>query len=178
MPQITDEHGRRHAGADADALLTQLGLFHDRWDIAGVDPALVAPGPLTPDIADRILCHFAAPLDALALARGYRSRDVIRLAPDTPNIDGLLANFQRAHRHTEDEVRFVAAGDGVFFVTAAGRSCAVWVEAGDVLAVPAGTLHWFTLTSRRSITAVRLFGDPAGWVALYEDDAHGAPAPS
>ena len=170
MSIVGDPGGHRHQGEAATRMLNQLGLYHDRWPVATVPADLVAPGPLAPAVADGILAHFQGPLDALSQARGYRSRDVIRLAPDTPDIEALLANFQRAHRHTEDEVRFVVAGEGIFVVTVAGERYEVLVTAGDVLAVPAGTRHWFTLTDSRSITAVRLFGDPAGWVALYEDE--------
>ena len=170
MSIVQDPQGQCHAGSAAATLLARLGLYHDRWPVATVPPALGAQGRLTPDVADGILAHFAERLNALSEARGYRSRDVIRLAPDTPDLEALLANFQRAHRHTEDEVRFVVAGEGIFVVMVSGQRYDVLVTAGDVLAVPAGPRHWFTLTAARSITAVRLFGDPAGWVALYDDD--------
>lgn len=178
MSIVRDPQGHRHDEHAAAVLLNQLGLYHDRWPVTTVPPALVAQGPLAPAVADGILAHFQGPLDALSEARGYRSRDVIRLTPDTPDLETLLANFQRAHRHTEDEVRFVVAGEGIFVVTVAGKPYEVLVSAGDVLAVPAGTRHWFTLTASQSITAVRLFGDPAGWVALYEDDPVSAEASS
>lgn len=178
MPTVQDPQNHLHDPKAATRLLNQLGLYHDWWPVDTVPAALVAPGPLAPAVADGILAHFQQPLDALSAARGYRSRDVIRLAPDTPDIEALLANFQRVHRHTEDEVRFVVAGEGLFVIIIADERYEVLLTAGDVLAVPAGTRHWFTLTASRSITAVRLFGDPAGWVALYDDPPVAAEAGS
>jgi len=43
------------------------------------------------------------------------------------------------------------------------------VEPGDLLVVPANRHHRFLLTDMRSIRCVRLFQDPAGWVAHYRE---------
>jgi 1,2-dihydroxy-3-keto-5-methylthiopentene dioxygenase len=46
---------------------------------------------------------------------------------------------------------------------------AILVEAGDLIRVPRGTLHWFDLCSDRQIRAIRLFQDMAGWTPHYSE---------
>jgi 1,2-dihydroxy-3-keto-5-methylthiopentene dioxygenase len=172
MATVTDvETGASWSGDAASEQLRALGLFHEVWPLQepgpryGDDPAEAA--------AERQAClaRYAEALDRLSALRGYRSRDVVQLWPGTPGLEPMLANFEREHHHTEDEVRFIVDGEGVFTVFRAGRRYDIVVTAGDVLAVPAGTRHWFTLTSRRTVTAVRLFTDPSGWVAIYDPPA-------
>jgi 1,2-dihydroxy-3-keto-5-methylthiopentene dioxygenase len=38
---------------------------------------------------------------------------------------------------------------------------------GDLLSVPAGTQHWFDAGDKPYFTALRVFTDPAGWVAEF-----------
>jgi 1,2-dihydroxy-3-keto-5-methylthiopentene dioxygenase len=100
--------------------------------------------------------------------RGYVARDEVSLSPQTPGLEGLLAKFLAEHLHTEDEVRFVLAGEGIFDIRSADdRWMRVQVEAGDLLVVPAGRYHRFLLTEQRSIRCVRLFQDKAGWTPVY-----------
>ena len=80
----------------------------------------------------------------------------------------LLDKFNREHHHTEDEVRFVVDGHGIFTICGrSGRYFDVGVGPGDLIAVPAWTRHWFTLAEDRRIKCIRLFQDPAGWAAIY-----------
>src|SRR5690349_14170579 len=37
---------------------------------------------------------------------GYRTADVIRVTPETPNLPAIRDKFLREHTHSEDEVRF------------------------------------------------------------------------
>ncbi|BBP88810.1 hypothetical protein BsIDN1_24280 [Bacillus safensis] len=49
--------------------------------------------------------------------RGYKAQDVISLSDATPNLDELLLqNFKREHHHTDDEVRFIVSGHGIFAI--------------------------------------------------------------
>jgi 1,2-dihydroxy-3-keto-5-methylthiopentene dioxygenase len=80
----------------------------------------------------------------------------------------MLAKFNREHWHDEDEVRFIIAGRGLFHIHAtSGTVLAIEVEAGDLIRVPRGTLHWFNLCDDRRIRAIRLFQDTAGWTPNY-----------
>jgi 1,2-dihydroxy-3-keto-5-methylthiopentene dioxygenase len=40
--------------------------------------------------------------------------DVIDVSPETPNLEVMLAKFNREHWHDEDEVRFIIRGAGLF----------------------------------------------------------------
>ena len=67
-------------------------------------------------------------------------------------------------------MRFIIAGHGLFHIhSTTGAVLAIEVEAGDLIRVPRGTLHWFNLCSDRRIRAVRLFQDKAGWTPNYTE---------
>ncbi|WP_445623245.1 hypothetical protein [Lactiplantibacillus plantarum] len=43
-------------------------------------------------------------------------------------------------------------------------------EQDDLISVPAGVPHWFDMGSAPAFTCIRLFNDPAGWVAQFTGD--------
>ena len=45
----------------------------------------------------------------------------------------------------------------------------VEVGPGDLLTVPQGTWHWFTLCTDQTIRCIRLFQDPSGWAPQYTE---------
>ncbi|AGY57416.1 cupin domain-containing protein [Gloeobacter kilaueensis] len=95
-------------------------------------------------------------------------QDLIVLQPQTANLDALTARFESCHTHSDDEVRYIVDGEGCFgFVRPDGVQFELTVEAGDYIAVPAGTEHWFRLTAQKRIKAVRYFSGTAGWVPVY-----------
>ena len=130
-------------------------------------------------LADEGIPNQALPLDAdgyqptltaLKSERGYETQDEIALRPDTENLDAICAKFKDEHHHTDDEVRFVLEGEGIFDIRSRDdRWMRVVVEAGDLIVVPAGTHHRFTLTDAQTIRCVRLFKDPAGWAPVYRE---------
>ncbi|WYX20857.1 hypothetical protein WJ973_06740 [Achromobacter xylosoxidans] len=67
-------------------------------------------------------------------------------------------------------MRFFVAGSGLFTLHAAGRVYAVLCEQDDLISVPAGLPHWFDMGSAPAFTCIRLFNDPAGWVARFTGD--------
>lgn len=118
-------------------------------------------------------------LDRLKAERGYVEQDVIALHPDVPDLDSICAKFLDEHHHTEDEVRFVLDGDGLFDIRSTDdRWMRVLVEPGDLIVVPALRKHRFLLTDRRAIRCVRLFQDRAGWIPHYRIASGDAPAPA
>lgn len=111
---------------------------------------------------------YQPPLDRLKAERGYVEQDIIELRPDTPNLQALCAKFIDEHLHTDDEVRYVLEGEGIFDLRSVDdRWMRVTVEQGDLLVVPANLHHRFMLTERQHIRCVRLFKDSAGWVPHY-----------
>lgn len=148
------------------AFLADHQIGFEQWPIARIDTeALVA----TEDRQAYILETFAPEVERLKSEKGYVSADVIGLAPTTPNLDTILAKFDKEHRHSEDEVRFVVDGRGVFTIHSHVDDSVfdVEVQPGDLLMVPEGTWHWFELCEDKQITCIRMFNDPAGWVADY-----------
>jgi len=109
--------------------------------------------------------HYFAQLQQTA---GYQSRDLIVLHPEVPNLDTLLSKFNQCHYHTDDEVRYIVAGEGVFgFVRPDGSQVELTVQAEEYINVPANTEHWFYLTPSQRVKAVRYFTTTEGWVPEY-----------
>jgi 1,2-dihydroxy-3-keto-5-methylthiopentene dioxygenase len=120
--------------------------------------------------ADEILQSYAIEIEELKVRGGYVTADLIDVNDQTPGLDGMLAKFNREHWHDEDEVRFIVDGHGLFHIHPQDRPVvAIMVEAGDLIRVPRGTLHWFDLCSDRQIRAIRLFQDMAGWTPHYSE---------
>ena len=109
-------------------------------------------------------------MDELKSERGYIEQDQVELRPDTPNLEAICQKFDDEHLHSEDEVRFVLEGEGIFDIRSRDdRWMRVKVEAGDLIVVPADRYHRFELTSLQTIHCVRLFQDTSGWVPQYRD---------
>ena len=146
--------------AAVTAFLAEHGIDYERW---------TPEHPVDPDAtSDVLLTAYAREIEALKTRGGYVTADVIDVKPDTPNLDGMLAKFNREHWHDEDEVRFIVEGRGLFHVHPPGRPVfAIEVEAGDLIRVPRGTHHWFDLCGERRIRAIRLFQEMSGWTPQY-----------
>ncbi|MCR9292773.1 MAG: cupin domain-containing protein [bacterium] len=124
---------------------------------------------------EQILEKFSDEIESLKQRGGFVTADVINVNRETPNLDQMLAKFDKEHTHSEDEVRFTVAGRGLFHIHPDnGPVFAVQVESGDLINVPRGTKHWFNLCEDKAIRCIRLFEDPAGWTPHYIDEAvHG-----
>jgi 1,2-dihydroxy-3-keto-5-methylthiopentene dioxygenase len=152
--------------------LTNNQVYYDHWDAGKLPASLRGKFQLTEADQEAVLAAFRDDIENLANSRGYVKWDVISLSDATPNLDELLKKFEQVHTHTEDEVRAIVAGSGVFVIKGQGDTgyFDVELEAGDVISVPENNPHFFTLTDERKVIAIRLFIDPSGWVAHpYED---------
>lgn len=140
--------------------LAVLGIDYERWSLDRV-PADAS--------ADAVLTAYADEIAAMKQRGGYVTADVIDITPETPNLETMLARFDKEHTHSEDEVRFVLSGRGIFFLHLGGRVASVEVGPGDMLRLPKGVTHWFTLCAERKIRAIRWFQDTTGWAPYYTD---------
>ena len=153
------------------SFLAAHGIQYDRWPLEDrVDPT--AP-------PEAILAAYAPEIEELKARGGFVTADVIDVRPETPNLDAMLAKFSKEHTHTEDEIRFILQGSGIFHVNPVSAPVfAIEVQAGDLISVPMGTRHWFDLCTERRIRAIRLFQDMTGWTPHYaEDGVHAAYEP-
>jgi 1,2-dihydroxy-3-keto-5-methylthiopentene dioxygenase len=138
--------------------------------LRGIDYERAEPAaPIGPDApAAEILAAYRTKIEELNARGGYVTADVIDVKPDTPGLDVMLAKFSVEHWHDEDEVRFIVEGRGLFHIhPSEGPVFGIEVEAGDLIRVPKGTLHWFDLCGDRRIRAIRLFQDASGWTPHY-----------
>ncbi|MFI6345782.1 1,2-dihydroxy-3-keto-5-methylthiopentene dioxygenase [Streptomyces sp. NPDC050560] len=151
--------------AEITARLAALGIGFTRWD---TDRAVADDAG-----QDEILAAYRAEVTALSAAHDYRFIDVVRMRPrpEDPEWRGKAADaratFLEEHRHAEDEVRFFLTGRGCFYLHLGDHVHAVVCTAGDLLSVPAGTVHWFDMGSEPDFVAVRFFQKEDGWVGDF-----------
>jgi 1,2-dihydroxy-3-keto-5-methylthiopentene dioxygenase len=149
--------------AEITDYLAKIGIDYERWD---AQEARVSPDATE----DEILAAYADEIETLKRTGGYVTADVINIVPTTPNLDVMLNKFNREHWHDEDEVRFIVKGHGLFHIAPTdGEVVSIEMEAGDLIRVPRGTLHWFNLCGDKTVRAIRLFEDMAGWTPHYSE---------
>ncbi|MEO6154934.1 MAG: acireductone dioxygenase, partial [Thermomonas sp.] len=141
------------------AELAVIGVGFEQW--AALQP--VQPG----DAPDTIMAAYRDDIDRLVDARGFRSIDVVSIAPDNENREVMRAKFLEEHFHKEDEVRFFVAGSGLFTLHVADKVYEVLCEAGDLISVPDSMTHWFDMGPEPSFVAIRFFTEPDGWVGHF-----------
>jgi 1,2-dihydroxy-3-keto-5-methylthiopentene dioxygenase len=158
--RIPDENRRLQEYEEIRDFLAGIGIDYERWEpMTGIQ---------SDASAQQILTAYAKQIDQLKRRGGYVMADVINVNRDTPGLDTMLAKFNIEHRHDEDEVRYIVSGRGLFHIhPQQGPVVAIEVEAGDLIRVPRGTLHWFDLCGDRQIRAIRLFQDISGWIPHY-----------
>jgi 1,2-dihydroxy-3-keto-5-methylthiopentene dioxygenase len=150
--------------AEIRDFLKPCGIWYEHWDVAG------RVGSNATD--QEILDAYSPEIERLKAQGGYVTADVINVNPQTPNLDSMLAKFDKEHTHSEDEVRFTVAGSGLFHIHPdSGPVFSITVESGDLINVPRGTKHWFNLCATRTIRCIRLFEDKAGWTPNYVENS-------
>ncbi len=150
---------------DVNLIQTELqrrGIRFERW------PARqsLAPGA----DQDSILRAYRDEITAVQAGGDYATVDAIRINPDHPDRVALRAKFLEEHTHADDEVRFFVEGQGLFCLHIKDEVIQVLCCAGDWIAVPAGTKHWFDMGPQPSFCAIRFFNNPEGWVARFTGD--------
>src|SRR5712692_1783169 len=158
--RIPDEQRSIFEQGEVRDYLAGTGIEYERWETP-VDWADDAS-------AEQILSAYSTQIEELKGRGGYVTADVIDVNPDTPGLDAMLSKFNIEHTHDEDEVRYIIPGRGLFHIHPQQEPVvALEVEAGDLIRVPRGTLHWFDLCGDRRIRAIRLFQDKSGWTPHY-----------
>ncbi|WP_115718304.1 1,2-dihydroxy-3-keto-5-methylthiopentene dioxygenase [Gallaecimonas mangrovi] len=151
----------------------ELGSWEDRTIISdklaalGIDYQYLPTRDLTDLNPDAVMSQYQDAIDEWQQKGGYQSVDVVSIQADNPKAPELRQKFLDEHIHIEDEVRFFAAGSGVFYLHLNHHVYAVDCTEGDFISVPAGTPHWFDMGEAPYFVAVRLFTNPDGWVAQH-----------
>ncbi|MCD7036165.1 cupin domain-containing protein [Metabacillus sp. GX 13764] len=170
-----DNNERISSQEETAAFLESQGVIYERWDSSKLPDRLKEKYSLSEEEKEEILSVFKDEIADISSRRGYKAQDVISLSESTPNIEQLLSNFQQEHHHTDDEVRFIVSGHGVFVIQGKdGRFFDVELEPGDLISVPENIRHYFTLMEDRKVVAVRIFVTTEGWVPIYEKDSAAA----
>ncbi|MGG1216755.1 cupin domain-containing protein [Priestia endophytica] len=145
-------------------------VIYENWDISKLPLHLQENYRLKEEEKEEILTTFKEEIADISDRRGYKAQDVISLSDATPNLDELLNNFQREHHHTDDEVRFIVSGHGIFVIQGKDdHFFDVELEPGDLISVPENIQHYFTLMDDRKVVAIRIFVTTEGWVPIYAD---------
>jgi len=148
--------------SDRDAMareLARIGVTFEQWQATRA----IAPGASP----EEVLAAYRTDIDRLVAQRGFRSVDVVSIAPDNPQREAMRAKFLDEHFHKEDEVRFFVAGSGLFTLHVDGRVYEILCTQGDLIAVPDSTRHWFDMGPEPSFIAIRFFTEPDGWVGHF-----------
>lgn len=139
--------------------LARIGVGFEQWQAA--QP--VQPG----DPPEAIMAAYRADIDRLVAERGFKTVDVVSIAPDHPQREAMRGKFLDEHYHKEDEVRFFVAGSGLFTLHVEPNVYEIKCETGDLISVPDSTLHWFDMGPEPSFVAIRFFTEPDGWVGHF-----------
>ncbi|WP_191561976.1 1,2-dihydroxy-3-keto-5-methylthiopentene dioxygenase [Metabacillus idriensis] len=153
------------------AFLESEEVIYEHWDIEKLPESLRENFKLSDEQKEEILQVYKDEIADISERRGYKAQDVISLSENTPNLDQLLKNFQQEHHHTDDEVRFIVSGHGIFIIQGKdGSFFDVELNPGDLISVPPNIRHYFTLQQDRKVVAVRIFVTAEGWVPIYEKE--------
>ena len=150
------------ASTDGQAIaseLAKIGVTFERWQAN----APIEPGA-TPE---QVMDAYRADIDRLVAERGFRTVDVVSIAPDHPDRIEMRKKFLDEHFHKEDEVRFFVAGSGLFILHVGDRVYEIECVTDDLIAVPDGATHWFDMGEYPNFVAIRFFTEPDGWVGHF-----------
>jgi 1,2-dihydroxy-3-keto-5-methylthiopentene dioxygenase len=104
-------------------------------------------------------------LSAIRDARGYSYADIITVHRDhLPGYDEKVKSFFEEHIHDAEEIRYVLGGSGFFDVrNRDDKWVRVHVKKGDLMTLPEGIYHRFTVDETDNIHAMRLFVGQPVW---------------
>ena len=156
-PTIAHVDTYEHAAMATE--LANIGVRFEQWQAA--QP--IAPGASS----DEVFAAYRNDIDRLIAENGFKTVDVVSVAPDHPDRSMLRTKFLDEHFHKEDEVRFFVAGAGMFTLHVANKVYEILCEAGDLIGVPDGTKHWFDMGETPHFVAIRFFTEPDGWVGYF-----------
>ncbi len=149
-------------GDEISRVLGEVGIRFERWMI---------DCPITPEMThEEVLQAYDQEINKLVSEEGYQTVDIAAITPDNPQKDEFRQKFLQEHTHSEDEVRFFVAGEGMFYLHIEDKVYMIHCCKDDLLSVPDQTKHWFDMGPEPHFTAIRFFNNPQGWVADFTGD--------
>lgn len=137
--------------------LAEIGVCYEQWPIASQLPAQLT--------SETVLAAYQADIKRIQAREGYQQVEVIGAPLDKPRGADLSE-----HSHSEDEVYFFVAGEGLFSLHVQQRVYEVHCRQGDFIRIPAHTLHWFDMGDKPNLIALRLYNTPDGAALNYSDN--------
>ncbi|XP_020254041.1 1,2-dihydroxy-3-keto-5-methylthiopentene dioxygenase 1-like [Asparagus officinalis] len=116
-------------------------------------------------------------LNKIRETRGYNYMDLLDFCPEKiENYEEKLRNFYTEHIHADEEIRYCLEGSGYFDVRDKDdRWIRIWIKGGDMIILPAGIYHRFTLDTSNYVKLMRLFKGEPVWTAYNRpQEAHPA----
>ena len=107
-------------------------------------------------------------LIAIQKERGYTYSDLITITPELlPNYEAKIKSFFEEHLHSDNEIRYIVDGSGYFDIrNEQDEWIRILCRKSDMIVLPAGMYHRFTLDDGNYIKVVRLFvGEPV-WTPI------------
>ncbi|KAJ7675651.1 Acireductone dioxygenase ARD family, partial [Mycena polygramma] len=108
-------------------------------------------------------------INAVARERGYKNRDTVDVSKEGLGAayEDKIRGFYQEHMHEDEEIRYLLDGSGFFDVreTPSDAWIRIALDPGDLLVLPAGIYHRFTLDEKNRARLMRLFKDEPKWIA-------------
>lgn len=139
---------------DVAATLAEVGVHLERWQAS---TAIAANA----DDED-LIAAYQSQIDRFKSERGYAEVEVLRLTDDQAKQVVSRPQTLEEYVQSEDEVRLVVSGRGLFNLHIGDRVFAVLCEKGDLLLIPAGVRHWFDKGENPYLIAICLFNTAEG----------------
>ncbi|TEB37850.1 Fe-ARD 2 [Coprinellus micaceus] len=109
-------------------------------------------------------------IDEIAKERDYPNRDVINISKEGLGkmYDEKMVYFFQEHMHEDEEIRYILDGTGYYDIreTPSDTWIRFQIEAEDLVIIPVGIYHRFTLDEGDYIKSIRLFRADPKWIYL------------
>jgi len=120
--------------------------------------------------------NWKSEIETLKNEEMYSSSDIIEITVEKlgDQYEAKLKGFYEEHLHDDDEIRYVLSGSAYFDIREPKKD--VWIRAhvtpGDLLVLPAGIYHRFTLDQDKNAKMMRLFKAEPVWAAHTRSESN------